>query len=181
MSWQNDKAWSDRFIPQIKRILGQHLIATADWRQDTRENSDLLVFECTPFRVACRIRRHAFLQTNPYEFTIRASRPSENKTELAKIMEGWGNFFFYGFSNKAETEVVNWFIGDLNIFRGAVVRDIYRDKELFDRRKILNRDGSSSFYAWRRDEFPPEFIKAKSTERIPVDEPQLQIFGGATA
>ena len=27
MGWREDKRWSDRFLPEIKRILGEHLIA----------------------------------------------------------------------------------------------------------------------------------------------------------
>lgn len=157
MSWQDDKRWSDKFIPQIKRILGEHLIAVADWKQDATEASDLVVLACNPFRVGCRIRRNKYL-TEDYqdEFTIRCERKN-NDTELAKIMSGWGDYFFYGFEGSSGLTVVNWFIGDLKIFR----LHLWRNRQLLGSQHVRsNGDESSSFAVWNRSAFPPEFVKA---------------------
>lgn len=154
--WREDKKWSDKFIPQIKRILGEHLIAEGNWRQDAKEGSDLLIFECNPFRVACRVRRNRYLDGYAEDFTIRCDR-ARGETEMAKIMSGWGDFIFYGFEGQSGDTVVNWFIGDLKVFRLA----IWRKKDLLTGSKKSNGDGSSDFYAWKRGQFPPEFIKAQ--------------------
>ena len=84
--WENDKSWSDKFLPEIKRHLGQTLISTAPIQEDQERNTDLIVLTMAPLRIACRIRR--FDQFAPYghQFTIREGRPSGAKTELTKII-----------------------------------------------------------------------------------------------
>ncbi|MFH2059687.1 MAG: hypothetical protein ABIJ59_12390 [Pseudomonadota bacterium] len=32
--WKNDKRWSDRFIPEIKSVLAQHLISESPIEED---------------------------------------------------------------------------------------------------------------------------------------------------
>src|SRR4030042_5530071 len=105
--WGRDKQWSDRFIPEIKGILGQYLIGEAK-EEDQERNTDLIVLKMEVVRVACRIRKYEYIIKYGDEFTIRSSRPSGAKTELTKILEGWGNYLFYGFSNEHENQLYKW-------------------------------------------------------------------------
>jgi hypothetical protein len=101
--WQADKRWSDKFLRDIKRILGEHLIGEPPMEEDAERNTDLIVLRMDAVRIGCRVRKHKYRDSYQDEFTIRAGRPSGVKTELAKIIEGWGDYFFYGFSNEDET------------------------------------------------------------------------------
>jgi hypothetical protein len=158
--WENDKRWSDRFIPEIKRHLGQVLITESPAEEDAKHNTDLIVLTLKPWRVACRVREFAYLGQYGNEFTIRASRPNGTKTELTKIIEGWGDYFFYGFSNLEETALSQWFIGDLNAFRIWHSRELFRLKGEMPGTLHKNRDYSSEFRVYRKSAIT-EFIVAE--------------------
>ena len=115
--WQEDKRWSDGLLPQVKRILGEYLIGEAAYEEDRDHNTDLIVLCIEPVRIACRIRRHGYLRRYPDQFTVRSGRPSGAKSELAKIMDGWGDYMFYGFADPEETRLVSWVLLDLLEFR----------------------------------------------------------------
>jgi hypothetical protein len=114
-AWQRDRDRSAKLMPAIKRILGEHLITEAPPVEDQEHNTDLMVLYARPMRIGCRVRRMGPPQYLG-EFTIRVHR-AKRQTEFAKIMEGWGDFFFYGFANPEHTELLHWFLGDLNVFR----------------------------------------------------------------
>jgi len=122
-NWKDDKRWSDKFLPEIKQILGLHLISEPPIEEDAERNSDLMVLKLDAVRIGCRIRRPVnnrgewVFDKYKDEFTIRAQRPSGNKTELAKIIEGWGNYFFYGWCDLEEKQLISWHLCDLNVFR----------------------------------------------------------------
>ena len=166
MDWRKDKKWSDRFLPEIKSALGLHLIGAAPEIDDQMRNTDLIVLKMEAVRIACRIRQFKWWQCCANEFTIRVSRPSGAKTELTKVIEGWGNYFFYGFASENEASLHAWLIGDLNAFR------------LWHSRKLLrgvvpgtlksNGDGSSDFRYYDAREVPG-FVVAASPGH-PVSE-----------
>ena len=112
-----DKAWSDRFMRTIKQVLGLCLLTEGNFEEDAKENTDLKVLSMRGVRIGCRVRKYSFFTDYPDEFTIRYSRPSGVKTEIHKIMEGWGDLFFYGFSNEEETSLVKWTLANLDVFR----------------------------------------------------------------
>lgn len=97
----------------------------------------------------------------PDEFTIRASRPSGAKTELPKILEGWGDYIFYGFATEDVTELAAWTLGSLNVFR------LWHHRELWAGRRPgvgkANGDGSSEFRAYSLADLPAEFVVARKT------------------
>jgi hypothetical protein len=159
---QRDYDWSLRFEPEMKRILGACLIGRAPIREDREHNSDLMSFkmdrglELKPLRIACRIRRAETYKAYRSQFTIRTVRPSGMKTEMEKILEGWGDVFFYGFADEKEEHLSLWTIADLNVFRE------YRPAG----EQRANRDGSSEFNAYRWSEMPPSFVIANSQDWI---------------
>lgn len=155
--WQKDKRWSDRFLPEIKSILGQHLISEPPIEEDRERNTDLVVLRLDAVRVGCRMRKPSYL-CYADEFTIRANRPSGNKTELEKIIEGWGDYFFYGIANGEETQIERWILGDLKAFRGWYSNQLGKVGANPGISKN-NTDGSSGFFVFKWREIP-EFIIA---------------------
>lgn len=161
-TWDEDKKWSDRFLPVIKQVLGFYLIGEPPVEEDQERNTDLIVLKMNTVRVACRIRRFKYFQHYPNEFTIRTSRPSGNKTELTKIIEGWGDYLFYGFCDHQEQNIYSYFLGDLSVFRSwfassTVLLNNGQTPGL-DKR---NFDNSSAFKTFNVNSLPPEFIKGR--------------------
>jgi hypothetical protein len=163
--WISDKKWSDRFIPIIKPILGQYLIGEPPIEEDMERNTDLIVLKMEPLRIACRIRRPKFYFDHPEyrdEITIRTERPNGYKTELTKIIEGFGDFFFYGFSNKEENSLVAWKLCKLSVFRVWFMRELSKlDKGKTPGIGKENGDNSSKFRAFKVGEIP-SFVYAES-------------------
>lgn len=150
-----DKRWSDRFLPEIKRILGEHLIDEAPFEEDAQHNTDLMVLRLKLIRIGCRVRRAKYHAQYADEFTIRSDRPSGAETELSKVVDGWGDYFFYGFSDSAETDLQDWMLGDLDVFRD------WFDYEESPCREKNNEDGSSMFRAFKKSELPANFMVAQ--------------------
>ncbi len=158
MGWEADKRWSDKFLGEIKQICGLYLIGEAPIEEDQLKNTDLIVLKMEPLRIACRIRRNPFFEKYPNDITIRSNRSSGVKTELAKIVEGWGDFLFYGFSNKEETKLCFWKLCDLNIFRLWFAED--NEKYSTAKLELNNFDGSSNFRVFNTNRMPENFILA---------------------
>jgi hypothetical protein len=160
IGWETRKQWSDGFLPEIKRILGEHLIKTAPEEEDRKHNSDLIVLKLGGIRVACRVRKYEYYKRYPCEFTIRSKLPSGMDSELTKVVAGWGDYIFYGFANEAEDNLIAWILGDLKCFRLWFNRYLCKYKKEPGLHKY-NGDGSSSFYAYDWQQLPNEFIVAK--------------------
>jgi len=164
--WQKDKKWSDRFLDEIKRILGHYLIGEPPQEEDAERNTDLVVLKMEAVRIGCRVRRYwtkggkptSFLDKYADEFTIRSGRPTGIKTELTKIIEGWGDYFLYGFADEEETQLAAWILGDLKAFRLWHSQQICRNSGVVPGVKQNNVDGSSCFRAYKIQDLPPEFI-----------------------
>lgn len=158
--FEKDKAWSDTFLPEIKRHLGEYLIAEPkDFDEDKYRNTDLIVLELKAVRIACRIRRETYYEKYGSEFTIRSERRSGNKTELAKIIEGWGDYIFYGFAD--DERLTHWFIGDLKAFRIWFTIMTHKNGGNFPGAAKKNIDSSSSFRSFKKYAIP-HFIVAES-------------------
>jgi hypothetical protein len=168
MIWQADKAWSDRFVPEIKSILGTVLIDVAESDDDVTRNTDLITLTMrSGLRIACRVRKHRYLAAYADEFTIRCSRPSGTETEIDKLLAGWGDYLFYGFANADETALAAWFVGDLRVFREwfAWYLRVFNDWP-GDLRH--NRDGSSKFLVFGIHDVDRRFILARKQPRLPA-------------
>ncbi len=165
--WKADKRWSDRFLPEIKGILGLHLIGEPPMEEDAERNTDLMVLRMEAVRIGCRVRRFDAYCRWPKEFTIRAGRPSGVKTELTKIIEGWGDYLFYGFSDNEERRLCAWTLADLKVFRRWFNAQLFEsDRRVSPGSRHKNTDGSSDFNAFKWHDLPPEFIMAKSQSEV---------------
>lgn len=107
-----------KFARILKAILGNQFI-TQDVVMDKQEGTDFAIVTMNPFKVGIRLRRYKYWLNPNYreQFTIRWSLVSGNKTEINKILSGYVNYILYGFVNKEETKIIQYFIGDLNVFR----------------------------------------------------------------
>ncbi len=164
--WKQDKRWSDKFLPEIKSILGMHLISEPPIEEDAEHNTDLMVLKLDSIRIGCRIRKNQYLDGYGNEFTIRSGRPSGVKTELTKIIEGWGDYFFYGFCNKSEDSLVLWHLADLKVFRLWFNTMLAKNKGISPGVGKDNTDGSSSFRAFRWNDIGSGFVVASYDDRI---------------
>ena len=161
IDWQRDKKWSDRFIPEIKHALAEHLIGEAPEVEDMQNNTDLVVLTMNPIRVACRVRKHKYFSEYPNEFTLRSGRPAGTKTELAKVVEGWGDYIFYGFADESEMCLVSWLLGSLNCFRLWFMSSLVKNDGKKPGKEHYNDDGTSFVaYDWRK--LPNDFVVARS-------------------
>lgn len=160
MSWKAEKAWSDKFLVDIKRILGEYLIGEPPREEDAERNTDLMVLRMDAVRIGCRVRRHKYYAAYNGEFTIRAGLPSGAKTELTKIIEGWGDYFFYGFANEGQTGLHAWALADLKAFRLWFNRYLVLNNGRVPGKEQGNTDGSSTFIAFSWKDFPTNFLVA---------------------
>lgn len=146
----------------MKRILGEYLIGEPPLEEDAERNTDLIVLHMDAVRIGCRVRRHEYLRRYGNEFTIREGRPSGIKTELAKIVEGWGDYFLYAFADQDAQRLVKWTLGDMKVFR------LWFNRQLVIRRGAVpgfskpNNDGSSNFRAFQVSDLPDAFVVAQS-------------------
>lgn len=97
--YTDDRAYSDRFIPRVRDIVGPHLLEPAPAEWDMKHAADLVVLHARSITVGVRIRKPGYLEKWPFDFTIRSSLPSKTHTEFNKIMDGWMDLMFYGHGN----------------------------------------------------------------------------------
>ena len=81
-----------------------------------------MVVQGVTLRVAARVRCPGYTDRHPYEFTIRSRVPSGAETELSKIVNGHGDWLFYGHANASGDGFDIWWLIDLKAFRAALVR-----------------------------------------------------------
>lgn len=151
-------------MPEIKQILGLYLIGEPPQEEDRLRNTDLIVLHMEAVRIAVRVRKHSFLKTHPNEFTVRLGRPNGHKPELTKILEGWGRYFFYGFSDADEFKLAQWTLADLNAFRVGFQRLLIKDAGRIPGELRSNRDGSGDFRAFRWLDFPDIIVASFDAE-----------------
>ena len=163
MSWQDDKGWSDQFMPDIKAVLGQHLLGEASREDDAKHATDLVVLQMKDLRIAVRMRRRRYAENPRYleQFTIRTERRSGVDTELGKIIDGWGDYMFYGFQGEHEGRLGFWHLIDLKKFRRGYMRLLSEcEPGVFPGEQIRNADGGSAGCAFSYDQFSSELVVA---------------------
>jgi hypothetical protein len=163
MSWQGDKGWADQFMPDIKSVLGRHLLGEASLAEDAKHATDLVVLQMKDLRIAVRMRRRKYAENQYYvgQFTIRTERRSGAKTELAKLIEGWGDYYFYGFEGLHDGQLGIWHLIDLKEFRLGYMRLLVDcERGTFPGEQIKNPDGGSSGCGFSYEWFSPALVVA---------------------
>lgn len=159
-TFESDKQWSDQFIPQLKQIVGPLLLDVAPIDVDRNENTDLMVMTARAMRIACRVRRIEPNTKPEYmrQFTLRSHRTSGVKTEVEKVMEGFGDWMVYAWSQSGGW-LDPWVVIDLTEFRRlrSDVRWLPACGEHY------NSDGTGFYwYDWTRT---PSLVIAASAKR----------------
>lgn len=172
-SYETNRSFSDRFIPQVQRELGSIVIGVASRDDDVNRATDLVVLRYGDTRVAVRIRRNEFLYRYGDEFTIRSAIP-HGKTELQKILEGWGDYLFYGYADKHADYLCAWAIARLSVFRSWVASEAIKNNGQIPGEVKKNTDGSSDFTAFKWLNLPIDFVVAHSG--IPILVPVKPMF-----
>jgi hypothetical protein len=157
---RRDFDWQRKFVPSIKQVLANYLVTEAPFADDARRNTDLMVLQAEVTRVACRIRRNEAAQWAD-EFTIRTQRPNAIRTELDKLLSGWGDYIFYGITTADESKLYVWMLGDLKVFRLWHHRYLAVNNGRVPGVEHRNSDGSSAFRAYKIVELPDEFVVAR--------------------
>lgn len=142
-TWDQDHKWASRFDRQIKMAIGPYVIGSATVEDDVERATDMILVT-DRVRIACRMRRWSKESHDKYghQFTIRSGRSSGAKTELAKILEGWGDLLFYGWGDGATGRLREWVLIDLDSFRSWHSESLTRGV-CIRRGMIFNDDGSS--------------------------------------
>lgn len=122
MSYAIDRRWSDAFIPAIKQVVGPLLLEESSFEVDTQQAADLVVMNARDKTIACRVRRAGYADRYGYEFTIRSARDNGAKTELEKIIDGFGDWMFYGHAHQDGMNVSRWMVISLPALRAAIIR-----------------------------------------------------------
>lgn len=158
MSYANDREWADRYLSRIKAIVGPHLLVPAPFEVDSEQATDLIVLRARDMQIACRVRRPGYAENPRFrrQFTIRCERDSGAKTELAKIIDGFGDWMFYGHATDSGNEIHPWFLLDLHVFRASLIRHRRQPVTFED---CDNGDGTY-FKAYNIDSFPPNIVIA---------------------
>ncbi len=122
--YKRDRSFSDRCIPaataiaaRIAELVGRRGIHIACEQRDRCEATDLVVLRADEMAIAFRVRRRTVYETlRPYDITIRAHRPG-SRTEAYKIfVEGWAQYFIYGFGED-DGSMPRWIVVDLEAVR----------------------------------------------------------------
>jgi hypothetical protein len=169
-TYSNDRPWSDSFIPELRRLIGPHLLSPSSFEQDTCEAADLVVLKARDMTIACRVRRPEYAMNFRGEFTLRCKRDSGAKTELAKVAEGWGDWFFYGFATGVGVGIYPWSLIDLSAFRAAFVRQGFTRNGSSTTPTVnwgRRSNGDGTAFAWFEiasfPSFPPLVIASSSS------------------
>ncbi len=139
-----------KFSKQIKGILGNYFFVK-DKIWDLENGTDFAMFLCEKqqIRVGTRLRRYDRFLKYSKQFSIRWSRPSGVPTEIDKIRNSLVDYILYGFVDAEERRIIQYFLGDLGVFRKFEVKPMAI---------IKNNPPDSQGAYWRIDQFPPEFI-----------------------
>lgn len=165
MSYANDRLWSDQYLPAVRALVGPLLLVPAPLERDANEATDLIVMRARDMTIGVRLRRPGYAGRYPGQFTIRSHRTSGAKTELAKIIEGWGDWLFYGHANEANG-ISEWVLIDLHHLRAAFIRkpSLLRHFDGAMCGQKSNSDGTS-FVWFDARQLPAEVVVGSSYER----------------
>ena len=113
--YERERSFSDRYLPAIKAIVGPMLLEPASFEVDTKQATDLVILTARDIRIAVRVRRaDKYLDRYGYEITVREKLDSGVKTEWDKIIDGeCAHWFFYGFANPDNDQILHWWLIDL--------------------------------------------------------------------
>lgn len=157
-NYQERRKWSDQFIPDIKRKVGPLLLIESPFDVDTKQAADLIVLSAKSLSIAARVRRHGYADRYPYDFTIRSKIESGKETELSKMLNGFGDWMFYGHAAQEGPTVDRWMLLDLNIWRGVLLRNGYRGSGWNGMARQMDNGDGTQFFVFDVRHFPKAIL-----------------------
>jgi len=148
-NFKADRQLEYKFHRIIKAILGNQFICQ-DEIEDLNNGTDFLLLKANPFRIGVRLRRYEYFKNPQYrtEFTIRWERPSGVETEIHKINQGLVDYILYGFVDEREKHIIQYFIGDLMVFKDVEATPVIKPNTPLD----------SWLAIYEINQFPDDFI-----------------------
>lgn len=122
------KQLNNKYLLQVRKILVSKAYIFTKFRESTlkedREQGFDAVLSFPDVKIPIRIRQNKYLQY--MDLTIRSKSKYNLKTEIHKIKEGFGDFYFYAWSDetpmkKENNKIVSYMILDLNVFRNTII------------------------------------------------------------
>lgn len=168
VTYQQNRQWSDRYIPELRRLIGPHLLMPSSLEQDTKEAADLVVLRGRDMTIACRVRRPGYVAKFFGEFTLRSHVASGVTTEFEKVVDGWGDWMFYGHATPTFPSIDPWWLIDLSAFRSHMIRN--KSQRVLKYGEGANNDGTK-FYWFQINSFPstpPLLVGRSESGVIPV-------------
>jgi hypothetical protein len=121
-NYQSRRNFSDRFLPEVKKLVGLAFIREASLSEDKLWATDLVV---PNLRISVRIRRSKWLERYGNEFTLRASAPGGLPSEYAKLAQhhpGDAEHLIYCFVDNEDKIIRAWLI-DLTKWYYAIINN----------------------------------------------------------
>jgi hypothetical protein len=153
--------WQAKFVDQVVGLVAPSIINVSSAHVDRNENGDFEISFPRNGTIGCRLRKpdqSRFVG----DVTFRSHSRFGGKTEISKIIDGYGDFFFYGHVNEQDV-IWHWYLIDYTKLRALFVRR----PGLLRRDPICNRDGSK-FLVYRAEDELASAVLAKSEHRLAV-------------
>jgi hypothetical protein len=173
-SYEEDREWSDLWIEKIKATVGPLLLAPTTFDKDVEQAADLIVLKARDMRIGARVRRQGYAKDYPDEFTVRSHRESGAKTELRKILEGWGDWLFY--AHQYYEDIWPWYVINLDSFRCALAVQgwaYFKHNRVPTIRCGQRENGDGTSFCWFKiSSFPldPPLLVAQSSGQPPYSD-----------
>ena len=129
-------AWQERYIGTVVQLIAPHLITVSSPEVDKNKNGDLEIAFPRNGTVAVRLRTQKYAQYAG-EVTFRSRSKHNGKTEISKIIDGYGDYFFYGHVG-SENIIWYWHLLSLNEVRASFTRN----SSMLLRSQMPNGDGT---------------------------------------
>lgn len=166
-NYEEQRAWAEQFMPEVKRIVGPLLLESAPFEIDVKEATDLIVMRAKDLRIGVRMRQE-WVASHPefmWQFTMR-SRNGAGLTELQKVTNGFGDWLFYGFGNESDLSIPRWYVIDLSAWRAQMIRN----KAVVRRGEVPNK-GDNTWFAWYDVRTFTETVVLFSSHPVPLCQP----------
>jgi len=151
-------SWQAQYIDEVIRLIAPHIITVSRPEVDKNENGDLELAFPRNGTVSVRLRTPRYARYAG-DITFRSRSKNGGYTELSKLIDGYGDYFFYGHVSD-NGQLWFWHLLSLNSVRAAFTRY----PRLLRRDENKNPDGTR-FLVFKPEEDFPSAILAQEGPR----------------
>lgn len=126
--YEENRAFADRFMPEIKCLLGTAFIQESSQILDEQWATDLVMPYC---RFAVRVRRNKWIKHFGDTFVLRAKAKGAHRSEYAKLLDlnkQHPTHLIYCWADNTDIALQLAWLIDLYSWRQAVLRRLVRPK-----------------------------------------------------